>query len=215
MASDNKVAGKTRWMQMGGLFLLLVVLPIGSWYYLQRGLDYRLEARAELQPLADLPAFELLNYDSQAITADRFKDYLMVGYFHSGAPNEAYLQVLNKLYDQYDEREDVFFFSFTPDSTQTISVEQLEGLGLRDSSQVYFLQGDRVEAMLSAINPPLAERGMDLANISLLFFSDSSVVKGYYDFNRAEELKKLVKHITLNLHPVEEKDIIFEREREK
>lgn len=215
MASDNKVSGRTKWMQLGGLFLLLVVFPIGSWYYLQMGLDYRLEARAELQPLADLPAFELLNYDSQAISSDAFKDYLVVGHFHTGAPKDAYLQVLAKLYDQYDERKDVFFLSFTPDSILAISAEQLKSSGLRDSSQVYFVNGDEVDAILSALSPPLAERGMDLANNSLLFFSDSSVVKGYYDFNRTEELKKLVKHITLKLHPVEEKDIIFEREREK
>jgi hypothetical protein len=215
MASENKAAGKMKWIQLGGLFLLLVVLPIGSWYYLQRGLDYRLEARAELQPLADLPAFELLNYDSQSIASDAFQDYLLIGHFYSGAPTEAYLQVLNKLYDQYDERKDVFFFNFTPDSIQAVSTEQLKNAGLRDSSQIYFVNGDRVSELLSAIKPPLAERGMELSDNSLLFFSDSSVVKGYYDFSQAEELKKLVKHITLNLHPVEEKDIIFEREREK
>jgi len=32
------------------VFLMLFVLPLGSWYYLQSGLDYRKEALKELEP---------------------------------------------------------------------------------------------------------------------------------------------------------------------
>ena len=32
------------------VFIMLFVLPLGSWYYLQSGLDYRKDALKELEP---------------------------------------------------------------------------------------------------------------------------------------------------------------------
>ncbi len=39
-----------KWISWVALFLLLVVVPFGSWYYLKSGLDYRKQALSELLP---------------------------------------------------------------------------------------------------------------------------------------------------------------------
>jgi hypothetical protein len=40
--------GVSKFIQISGLLLLLVILPLVSWYYLRRGYDYQLQARSEL-----------------------------------------------------------------------------------------------------------------------------------------------------------------------
>ncbi|MCE2788828.1 MAG: hypothetical protein LW630_02815 [Saprospiraceae bacterium] len=39
-----------KWISWIALFLLLVVVPFGSWYYLKSGLDYRKKALSDLLP---------------------------------------------------------------------------------------------------------------------------------------------------------------------
>jgi len=43
------------------VFLMLFVLPLGSWYYLQSGLDYRKEALKELEPKGEFFASTIDN----------------------------------------------------------------------------------------------------------------------------------------------------------
>jgi hypothetical protein len=218
MDSDKKVIGKMGWLQIAALLLLLVILPLGSWYYLQTGLDYRLQAREELKPIGELPAFEFQNYDGRIISSQPYEDYLVVGHFFADAPKQEYLDLLVQIHDQYDDRKDVYFMAFSGD-TSAIALNKSEQLlrqdTLIDADQLFFLHGTGAEGIARQIKMPYSERGMSIDNNSLLFFADSSIVKGIYDIRLEEDVKKLIKHITLRLHPLEEKDIIFEREQEK
>ncbi|MCG8332111.1 MAG: hypothetical protein MI974_30785 [Chitinophagales bacterium] len=215
MASNK---GKKNWVQIGGLLLMLVVFPLVSWYYLQTGLNYRLEARAEQQAIANVPNQNFSNYNGEEVALDRFKDYLLIGHFYSESHKDKYLPLLTKLYHQFDERKDVYFVTFSADTSMSAVVNAKQMLSdsmLIDEEQVFFLNSTEVKALSSALKLPFEERNMSLVDNSLLFFADSAVVKGFYDIKQEEDVKRLVKHITLNLHPLEEKDIIFERETEK
>lgn len=215
MASNK---GKRNWVQIGGLLLLLVVFPLVSWYYLQTGLNYRLEARAEQQAIANVPNQNFFNYNGEEVALDRFKDYLLIGHFYSEDNKDKYLPLLTKLYNQFDEREDVYFVTFSADTSMNAVVNAKQMLSdsmLIDEEQVFFLSSTEVKALSSTLKLPFEERNMSLVDNSLLFFADSAVVKGFYDMKQEDDVKRLVKHITLNLHPLEEKDIIFERETEK
>jgi len=205
-------------LQVAGVLLLLVVLPLVSWYYLSTGLDYRLQAREELKPIAEIPDMRLRNYDGQQVALSRFEDQVLIGHFFSGAQQERYLELLSKLHGQFGERKEVLFLNFSADTSLEMNSraqQMMKDHMLVDQEQVFFLMNPGVQELAETLRLPVSERSMSLENNSLLFFADSMVVKQYYDFTQPEEVKKLIKHITLNLHPDEEEDIIFERETEK
>jgi hypothetical protein len=218
MAEQQKGNRKRGIVQIAGLFLLLVALPLGSWYYLQTGLNYRLQAREELQPIADMPSINLANYDGQRFTKDTFQTRLLVGHFFSETHKDKFLPLLARIYDQFDERKEVLFLSMSTDTSldmKSRAASMLDDHMLVDKDQVYFTVDTKSRQLAENIKMPFDQYGMSLENNSLLFFADSATVKYVYDFTRPEEVKMLIKHLTLNLHPDEEQDIIFERETEK
>ena len=81
--AKTKIIGQMGLIQLGGVFLLLVIFPLVSWYYLRTGLDYRLQAIQELKDFGKIPAFTLANYNDSLITSERFAEGLVVGYFFS------------------------------------------------------------------------------------------------------------------------------------
>lgn len=207
-------------VQIGGLLLLLVVLPLGSWFYLQTGLDYRLQSIQELQEIARLPAFELTNYNDSTVQSKRFEDYLLIGHFHNEPQSQAYAELLVRLKAQFDDREDVFFSTFVVGNEAEQRAQSLQFLydyELEDEAQVFMLHDspERISRLAEQAALPLQDHNMSLADNSLLFFADSASIRGFYDFHNAEDLKRLIKHITLNLHQVKEPDLIFRREAEK
>lgn len=207
-------------IQIGGLLLLLVVLPLGSWYYLQTGLNYRIQAINELQDIAPLPDFELLNYNDSTVAQERFSDQLVIGHFYTGANEAVYFDLLQRLKEQFDERPDVSFLTFREGrdiGTLAESAQLLLDYGVEDPEQFFFLHGEEPEMARLAASLKLtgAVQSGSLVDNQQLFFADSAMVRGTYDMTDTEDLKLLIKHITLNLHPIEEPDIIFERETEK
>ncbi|MCR9102589.1 MAG: hypothetical protein NXI25_21730 [bacterium] len=211
---------KMNLIQIGGLLLLLVVLPLGSWYYLQTGLNYRIQAINELEDIAPLADFELVNYNDSLIDAARFADQLVIGHFYTGAHQKAYFDLLQRMKEQFDERKDVYFLTFragTDIATRAESAQLLLDSGVEDPEQFFFLHGEaaQVANLAEAMKLEGTVQSGSLVDNARLFFADSAMVRSTYDMNNAEDLKLLIKHITLNLHPVEEPDIIFERETEK
>jgi len=218
--AGKKIIGRMNIVQFAGLLLLLVVLPLGSWYYLQMGLDYRLKARNELKDIAPLPRLELQNYNDSLVHTQRFEDQLVVGHFMNASAQDVYTETLVKLHDQFDQRQDIYFLAFQAD-TSAAARASVAGLlsqnGLKDTAQVFVLSGteDKLSALAGQMKLPLEERGMSLERNSLLFFADSAMVRNFYDMRQEAELKRLLKHLTLNLHPTEEADIIYDPETEK
>ena len=162
----------------------------------------------------------LVNYNDSLVTAKRFEDGLVVGCFFSKEQEELYVSRIGKLYQQFDKGGDVAFLSFFADTSQTARDylrQFIADNSLEDEEQNYFFQGTReeMERLARDCHLPFGDKGMSLSDNSLLFFADSLMVRGFYDMKEEEDLKKLVKHITLNIPPQKDKELYFEREVEK
>ncbi|MCB9298594.1 MAG: hypothetical protein H6559_36590 [Lewinellaceae bacterium] len=218
--AKTKIIGQMGLLQLAGVVLLLVIFPLGSWYYLRTGLDYRLQAMQELKDYGKMPAFALANYNDSLVTAERFAEGLVVGYFFSEPHENLYAGELARLHDQFDERDDIFFLAFAADTSEAARnrLEQFASAnGLLDEEQNYYLRGtpEEIASLAEGCALPFGEKGMSLSDNSLLFFADSLMVRGFYDMREGESLKRLVKHITLNIPPKKDKELRFEREVEK
>ncbi len=213
--TKTKIVGKMGIIQLAGVILLLVILPLGSWYYLQTGLDYRLEAMKELKDYGKIPELAFSDLRDSTVQQNRFANGLMVGHFFSEEGKETYGKLVAKFQDQFEERKDVFLVAFenesSPEAREKLG-DFAAAYGLEDKPQCYFLTGERpeMERVARAISFPA-----DPDNNHLLFFADSLMVRAYYDMRQEEDIRRLVKHITLNLMPEEDAGLIFEREVEK
>lgn len=82
------------------MFILIVVLPAGSWYFLQHGLDWRREKRVELVPKGNLLTDHSWNDEQKVLLTNAFKDKTsLVSFTQKYSDNE--LAVLEQFKDAY------------------------------------------------------------------------------------------------------------------
>jgi len=184
------------------LLLLLVGLPIGSWFYLQSGLEYRQELLGQLKDHGVIPSMSLQTHTGEEFTNQMIDDRIVVASvldFSSEGLKTAFGNSLTKLHDQFDERNEVAFLMHIADSTTTdAAVEAFaEAYALTDARQCYFLRGaDGEYAAKTLYNMP-EEAIESLAYYALA--DTSNTVRHYYDVRKEEDVKRLVEHIAIIL----------------
>lgn len=183
-------------LQFAALFLLLVGLPAGSWYYLQKGLDYRLETMGQLSDHGD---FKLLTASAPAEA-----DYVRVISFLStdATKREKQGALLARLYEQFDKREDFQLITFWDSTTvfglggfrETYNLEEepqcaFQALGKTEWEKFVRTYQEQVEQ---------AEEQMALVDIN-------GNIRNFYAQGQEAEVKKLVEHVALLL-PMKKQD---------
>ena len=73
------------------LFLLFIVLPLGSYLYLSGGVDYRLAALEKIQPKGELLDFEYY-LGGVAISSRSLKNKTVLIHINEGSHDSKYLQ---------------------------------------------------------------------------------------------------------------------------
>ena len=222
-ATNNKPSTFQRITQIAGLLLLLVVLPGGSWFYLRNGLDYRIEALEELEDIGKVPSTISIytQADENPIDGDYLKGKVTVaGYIPEGATERnRMIEVLSKLHEQFDERDDVVFLSYVKaDSTADLKSRAV-ALNLVDGQQWRLAELPASETLefyfkenyhFPDVTLPLLE------SIPYVALVDTSLmVRHFYNCMENKDMGRLVEHIALILPRKPEKDIIFQPEKEK
>jgi hypothetical protein len=209
--------------QIMALMLLLVAFPAISWYYLQIGLDYRLETLKDLGDHGKIPDFELVTYKLDTLDREYIDHSMVVASFfdlENETLSTAFGENLRKLHEQFDSRDDLFFLHHVlGDMQEAKKINAFENkYELTDETQCFFLVEGRpsIEQLArEGYQLPLGE-GMTLADNPYLVLADTTgTIRRYYDVRKNEEVKRLVEHIAILLPHQKEKDLVFKREREK
>jgi len=191
--------------QFAALFLLLIGLPAGSWYYLQLGLDYRKEA---LGQLGDHGAFTLkTNHSPEAAEGS-----VRVINFLSPTNADAKGALLSKLHEQFDKREDFELVTFVdttafPDIATFRTTYQLE-----EEPQCSFppLKAAEWQTFVSTYETDVKAEVPYLALVDV-----KGNIRNFYEEEDEEAVKQLVEHIAFLL-PIEKRDKAeLRRETEK
>lgn len=201
-------------LQYVALALLLVGLPALSWYYLDKGFDYRLETIGELDELGRFPSgpYQKLDGTMSEETALDGK-VLVVHHFPSpidGADKRVALE-LGKIHQQFDERVDVQFLLFSDPADSANILPLLEKNRLMDPGQV-----DLLRPVFQGNQPFSFARDSKQPSDSWVILADTSgLIRQYYDFGDGNRIRRLVEHI-VTLMPVIERDKpVLKREKEK
>lgn len=109
MSSENeKVPAKRKVIIFSVLFLILVVLPAGSWFYLKSGLNWHKAAVAELGDYGKIRGAFIIFPDGEK--RDQLKGNVVVIHIFGDGPdlteaNKKIIDVDKRLYDQFGQNE--------------------------------------------------------------------------------------------------------------
>jgi cytochrome oxidase Cu insertion factor (SCO1/SenC/PrrC family) len=202
------------------LFFLLIVLPVGALYFLERGIDYRKELLAELDDYGKMPGFSLTNLDGSLVDNNRLKKRVVVVNFFDVLEKDGNVEkgkVLTKLVQQFEKREDILFLNFVSneggDSLRSKALQDYINTFKLDNKQSLFVKEDPATMRRMAkesMNFPF-ESSQDIRENNLVALADTSnTIRRHYDLLNVEESKLLVKHIIMLLPEVETREGDYE-----
>jgi len=220
------------YLQAAMLLLMLVILPGGSWIWLNKGYNRSKAALDEMQNYGHLPAFQLTGLNGQPTDSSVVHDQMTLAVFLNSqdAKTEARLATLSTLHRQFDERNDFkLLIHFTDDPNLNTIQEKSR---LLDEEQIYLVKGSP-----GAIQQ-LIEKSYRLPNLdqprepgsTLIFKNVSSdnigdypfyvlideegIIRNYYHADRPEDVERMVEHIALTLPRNLEGDPRLRRDKE-
>lgn len=184
-------------LQIAALFLLLVGLPAGSWYYLQKGLDYRLETMGQLTDHGDFKLFTAESSDEES-KAVRLINFLST----NKTQREEQGVLLSKLYEQFDKRDDFQLITFW-DSSAFNGLDAFKtSYGLEEEPQCTFEPLGQAEwaSFVQTYKKEAATPGQHMALVDL-----EGNIRSFYVQSEQKEVRSLVEHIALLL-PMKKQD---------
>lgn len=200
-------------IQLLTLFTLLVILPAGSWYYLRKGLDYRLEATHELEKLGTLPEDSFQGFDGSTPSRRQFASGVVIVSRVETANKSGFnrvLQELGKVHTQFDARQDVFFVIAAPDADSAQFMQAAQQNDLDDPAQVFLIKSSSADAPDFGFSRAGFERSSALVALA----DTSGQIRQYYDFNDGSRVKRLVEHITMLMPVIEREQAALKRQKE-
>lgn len=214
--------------QLGALVLLLIVFPAASWYYLNSGLQYRRSTMAELKEYGNFPSENWTLVDGSQLSKTFLSKKMLLAHFMPDSDHPELLtqygETLRRLYDQFEERNELVFLTLLHGDTATTRRRTgtfVENYELEDPEQVFFVQLDdqKFSELKKGALLPKSDAETELMNPEsaayFLLTDTTATIRRYYDIREESDIKRLVEHIALLLPFKKDRDLIFKREVEK
>lgn len=218
----NQVKKKSKvrvWLVSLAVFGVLFVFPGMGWYYLQKGLDYQLEVRADLKKYGIAPALpaESLFYGNMpdSIAGKLYVSALVDLTNEEDA--EVYARNMQGFLQQFDVSASILLISYMPasiDSNATYQFLEDHDLLNADHHLVFRMPANDYTDLLSAYeqSAPDAKKG---ASPQMAIVDDSLYIRNYYNLKEEGQINHLIQQVAILAPRGEEPSIIFEREKEK
>ena len=169
------------------IILILFILPFVSWYYLQRGLDWRKEAQSVMKGTDPFPVGDWTDINGHIFTPEQLEEHVtLVARIHCDQSKEI-SATLDQFYDQFKETKKANFI--------ILDFCASDSAGMRNSKRMEwypFLCSDS-----STICNKLMAKWPDGMNYALV--DKRKVIRSYYPGNRKEEKRVLLEHMALLL----------------
>ncbi|MFN7116680.1 MAG: TlpA family protein disulfide reductase [Saprospiraceae bacterium] len=197
------------------LLFVLVILPLGSWYYLRNGLNYRVTTMSELNNYGKLPDFSYNTVvNTQVQTADLQGKVAVANVLDlkNEALSATWGTMLEKLHDQFNERNDVRFLIYVTDTARTTIESFTTKYKLQDYEQCYFIPADADVIKKLPLDHHI---GADSLLTHLTLVDTKGMVRKHYNVQDQAQVKRLVEHMALLLPLQKREEISLQREPEK
>ena len=209
--SEAPKKGKIHWKVVGMLFLILIILPAGSWYYLTTGYNYHKVLVNELkEDFGNVDNYTATTADGKPFDFESIStNTAIVHFMGENAVQKEYLwERMEKLHEQFDDRNDIKFISHITNADETALP--------KDTAQWKVIRGTEAEFdRIARDNYNMSfKEGETVLNNSQFILVDSSLVRNFYDANSMREMGRMLEHVTIVMRRVAPRDIILERDKE-
>lgn len=205
------------YFQAAMLFLMLIILPGGSWIWLNKGYNRSKAALAEMQNYGHLPDFQLIGLNGQPMDSSLVHDQMTLAVFLNSqdTKTEERLRGLAMLHRQFDERNDFKILIHFTDDPDLNTIQQRSKLV--DEEQIYLVKGTpgtiqqliKTAYRLPDLDQPreagstLDFKPSDNSNINdypfYVLIDEEGIIRNYYHADRPEDVERMVEHIALTL----------------
>ncbi len=194
---ENQIPEKKKnvYLISGLVFIVLFILPLGSIYFLNSGLQYRKTSVAELGDLGKIGAFNLKNQNNLPITPELLKGRVTVVNFLSQNDSTAKYQAdrIAKVHQNYNGVDDVVFISFIQNDSTKSLIDLASQMGIENNKQWHLLSTNDnqwEDFSFNAFKIPDNKTGVALVDTSL-------TVRRIYDISSNPEMGRLVEQIAI------------------
>jgi len=198
-----------KWLQTTALFLMLLLMPALSWYYLKKGEQYQVEMRAELKDYGKLPQFKLpAVLSTDTLQSEALHNKVVIAKTLDAQEleqSEDLLFTLGSLHEQFDERDDVVFLLHTSIADTSKIGAFLRKNKLADAEQIWITPAD--QSVIKAYTFP--KTGM------AAIVDTTGTIRRYYNYRDGNEVRRLTEHVTVLMHRDKKNDPYLKREKEK
>ena len=206
------MAKKRKVFQIGLVLVILIGFPLASWYYMYSGLQLRKETNALLNKYGTLALPMDDSYIGTIADSAFLKDkVVVVSVFDAESEvSRGYGDLLYKLHDQFDNRQDVLFVLYGPNDF----TDWLAGYELSDEQQIMGFQVD--DEALTAVKANF-ERVMPVREdeVTILLADSFGEIRRVYLPTNEDESRLLVEHIATLMPKGDRPDIERRVETEK
>lgn len=202
------------------LLAFLVLVPLGSWYYLRMGYDYRKEALDQMRDLGPFPVLNANTVDGKLNVVDSLEGKMVIAHVLSTANEDLtskYGKAVKELHEQFKFTNRLAIVTLgadpTVDTPERLSkfAQQYE---LEKQPHYYLIAPDSngVESIAKQLYFP----ELDLKNSIYFALADTSkTVKNHYVITDEESVRELVVHTAMFMPKSPRRRVIFKRETEK
>jgi hypothetical protein len=169
------------------IILILFILPFVSWYYLQRGLDWRKEAQSIMNGTEPFPTGDWTDINGRAFTPEQLEGHVsLIARIDCGQSTEI-STTLDQFYDQFKETKKANFIILNlcePDTSDFGKPMRMEWFPFSCSDS-------------STICTTLKSRWPEGMKYALV--DKRKIIRSYYPGNTKEEKRLLLEHMALLL----------------
>lgn len=193
------------------LLVFLAGLPLGSWYYLREGYQYRKSIIDDLRELGELPDLPLSDFRDSIVDKTMLEEKVFVvsRLENTNTPRQ---KVIEGLSDQFSESGMVSFVVICPDSSTSELVHSI--LKKRESYKealfLIFAESDSTSKDFLVALPSEVQSGQ-----FVLLADSKRQIRRLYEVESAKDLQRLVEHIAIVIPPKRSPKPVLKREIEK
>jgi len=181
------------------LLLVLFILPAGSWYYLKKGADYRMEHINDMTPKGDFAESNIKGITKENIDSLRNKTILIgISNIRDTQKDEIMTQQVGMLVDQFGDRKDLKVI-------RMIEVEGIDDFGKSSESDHVWIANQSNESIKNCgVNSKMEKPFWSLVDYK-------GQIRNYYSI---DDFEKLVVQSAMILPIEQRKKIDLKRDKE-
>lgn len=195
-----------KWITKIALVIMLVVLPLGSWFYLNKGADFYRGVMKELGDYGEFPSFEMQTIGGMTLKNTDFDKRLSVFSFTPAQAENPHFQGMKYVYEQFSDNKGVVFSNINKNNESIPNI---------DTTQWFLLDGnpsDLYDAF--KLDAGISER-IGGINHALILVDTNMLVRNYYLATDTIQLNRMITTMSLLMPRPEKASVKFEREKEK